>query len=156
VRGLSLPILMAATAWAGTTISEDDEFKQAVNYVFSGNIEGKTLNYCPQSLTKISASYRSRLTASTRVHRRSACAGPAVGHITGIQIALDQRSSPQADRYLGAHGNRVPSLSKPTRPESHIAARPTCHHSDRRPEFAVHLPAGRNWPRSGRSRFDPA
>jgi hypothetical protein len=38
MRGLSLATLMAATAWAGTAISEDDEFKQAVNYVFSGNI----------------------------------------------------------------------------------------------------------------------
>lgn len=36
-------------AWAGTAISEDDEFKQAVNYVFSGNIEGKT----PQLLSSI-------------------------------------------------------------------------------------------------------
>jgi hypothetical protein len=40
---------MAATACAGTAISEDDEFKQAVNYVFSGNIEGKT----PQLLSSI-------------------------------------------------------------------------------------------------------
>ncbi len=38
MRGLSLATLMAATAWAGTATSEDDEFKQAVNYVFSGNI----------------------------------------------------------------------------------------------------------------------
>ena len=49
MRGLSLATLMAATAWAGTAISEDDEFKQAVNYVFSGNIEGKT----PQLLSSI-------------------------------------------------------------------------------------------------------
>jgi hypothetical protein len=49
MRGLSLAILMAATAWAGTAISEGDEFKQAVNYVFSGNIEGKT----PQLLSSI-------------------------------------------------------------------------------------------------------
>jgi hypothetical protein len=60
VRGLSLAILMAATAWAGTAISEDDEFKQAVNYVFSGNIEGKTPQLLSSILTKISASYRSR------------------------------------------------------------------------------------------------
>jgi hypothetical protein len=49
MRGLSLAILMAATAWAGTAISEDDEFKQAVSYVFSGNIEGRT----PQLLSSI-------------------------------------------------------------------------------------------------------
>jgi hypothetical protein len=49
VRGFSLAILMAATAWAGTAISEDEEFKQAVNYVFSGNVEGKT----PQLLASI-------------------------------------------------------------------------------------------------------
>jgi hypothetical protein len=42
MRGLSLAILTAATAWAGTAISEDAENKQAVNYVFSGNIEGRT------------------------------------------------------------------------------------------------------------------
>jgi hypothetical protein len=48
-RGLSFAILTAATAWAGTAISEDDEFKQAVNYVFSGNIEGRT----PQLLSSI-------------------------------------------------------------------------------------------------------
>jgi hypothetical protein len=44
-----LAILTAATAWAGTAISEDNEFKQAVNYVFSGNIEGRT----PQLLSSI-------------------------------------------------------------------------------------------------------
>jgi hypothetical protein len=49
MRGLSLAILVAATAWGGTAISEDDEFKQAVNYIFSGNIEGKT----PQVLSSI-------------------------------------------------------------------------------------------------------
>jgi len=49
MRGLSLAILVAAAAWAGTAISEDDEFKQAVNYIFSGNIEGKT----PQLLSSI-------------------------------------------------------------------------------------------------------
>jgi hypothetical protein len=40
MRGLSLATLMAATAWAGTAISEDDEFKQAVNYVFSVFVKG--------------------------------------------------------------------------------------------------------------------
>jgi hypothetical protein len=49
MRRLSLAILMAAAGWAGTAISEDNEFKQAVNYVFSGNIEGKT----PQLLSSI-------------------------------------------------------------------------------------------------------
>jgi len=49
MRGLSLAILVAAAAWAGTAISEDDEFKQAVNYIFSGNTEGKT----PQLLSSI-------------------------------------------------------------------------------------------------------
>jgi len=49
MRGLSLAILVAAAAWAGTAISEDDEFNQAVNYIFSGNIEGKT----PQLLSSI-------------------------------------------------------------------------------------------------------
>ena len=49
MRCLSLAILTAATAWAGTAISEDDEFKRAVNYVFSGNIEGRT----PQLLSSI-------------------------------------------------------------------------------------------------------
>jgi hypothetical protein len=45
MRGLNLAILMAATAWADTAISEDDKFKRAVNYVFPGNIEGKTCVY---------------------------------------------------------------------------------------------------------------
>jgi hypothetical protein len=49
MRRLSLAILTAATTWAGTAISEDDEFKQAINYVFSGNIEGRT----PQLLSSI-------------------------------------------------------------------------------------------------------
>jgi hypothetical protein len=49
MRRLSLAILMAATAWVGTAIPEDDEFRQAVNYVFSGNIEGRT----PQLLSSI-------------------------------------------------------------------------------------------------------
>jgi hypothetical protein len=49
MRRLSLAILMAATTWVGTAIPETDEFKQAINYVFSGNIEGKT----PQLLSSI-------------------------------------------------------------------------------------------------------
>jgi hypothetical protein len=49
MRGLGLAILMAATAWAGTAISEDEEFRQAINYIFSGNVEGKT----PQLLSSI-------------------------------------------------------------------------------------------------------
>jgi hypothetical protein len=49
VRGLSAAILVAVTAWAGTAISGDDAFKQAVNYVFSGNAGGRT----PQLLTSI-------------------------------------------------------------------------------------------------------
>jgi len=49
MRRLSLAILMAATAWVGTAIPEDDKFRQAVNYVFSGNIEGRT----PQLLSSI-------------------------------------------------------------------------------------------------------
>jgi hypothetical protein len=50
MRGLKMAILAAAaTAWAGPAISGDDAFKQAVNYVFSGNIEGKT----PQLLSSI-------------------------------------------------------------------------------------------------------
>jgi hypothetical protein len=49
MRGLSAAILVAVTAWAGTAISADDAFKQAVNYVFSGNVEGRT----PQLLISI-------------------------------------------------------------------------------------------------------
>jgi len=49
MRRLSLAILMSATAWVGTAIPEDDKFRQAVNYVFSGNIEGRT----PQLLSSI-------------------------------------------------------------------------------------------------------
>jgi hypothetical protein len=49
MRGLSAVILVAVTAWAGTAISGDDAFKQAVNYVFSGNVEGRT----PQLLISI-------------------------------------------------------------------------------------------------------
>jgi hypothetical protein len=49
MRGLKVAILTAAVAWAGTAISGDDAFKQAVNYVFSGNVDGKT----PQLLSSI-------------------------------------------------------------------------------------------------------
>jgi hypothetical protein len=49
MRSLSAAILVAVTAWAGTAISDDDAFKQAVNYVFSGNVEGRT----PQLLISI-------------------------------------------------------------------------------------------------------
>jgi hypothetical protein len=49
MRGLSFAILTAVMAWADTAISEKDEFKQAMNYVFSGNIEGMT----PQLLQSI-------------------------------------------------------------------------------------------------------
>jgi hypothetical protein len=49
MRRLCLAILMAATTWVGTAIPENDEFKQAINYVFSGNIEGRT----PQLLSAI-------------------------------------------------------------------------------------------------------
>ncbi len=49
MRGFNVAILTAATAWAGTAISGDDAFKQAINYVFSGNVEGKT----PQLLSSI-------------------------------------------------------------------------------------------------------
>jgi hypothetical protein len=49
MRGLKVAILMAATAWAGTAMSADDAFRQAVNYVFSGNVAGKT----PQLLSSI-------------------------------------------------------------------------------------------------------
>jgi hypothetical protein len=49
MRGLQVAILTAATAWAGPAMSGDDAFRQAVNYVFSGNVEGKT----PQLVTSI-------------------------------------------------------------------------------------------------------
>jgi hypothetical protein len=49
MRRLCLAILMAATTWVGTAIPENDEFRQAINYVFSGNIEGRT----PQLLSSI-------------------------------------------------------------------------------------------------------
>src|SRR4029077_1620336 len=49
MRGLSAAILVAVTACAGTAISGDDAFKQAVNYIFSGNVEGRT----PQLLISV-------------------------------------------------------------------------------------------------------
>jgi hypothetical protein len=49
MRGLNAAILVAVMAWPGTAISGDDAFKQAVNYVFSGNVEGRT----PQLLISI-------------------------------------------------------------------------------------------------------
>jgi len=42
MRGLKVAVLTAATAWAVPAMAGDDAFKQAVNYVFSGNVEGKT------------------------------------------------------------------------------------------------------------------
>jgi hypothetical protein len=42
MRGLKVAILTAAAAWAAPAMAGDDAFKQAVNYVFSGNVEGKT------------------------------------------------------------------------------------------------------------------
>jgi hypothetical protein len=49
MRRLCSAILMAATTWVGAAIPENDEFKQAINYIFSGNIEGRT----PQLLSSI-------------------------------------------------------------------------------------------------------
>jgi hypothetical protein len=49
MRGLNVAVLMAATAWAIPAMTGDDAFRQAVNYVFSGNVEGKT----PQLVTSI-------------------------------------------------------------------------------------------------------
>ena len=49
MRGLKVAILTAATAWTVPAMAGDDAFKQAVNYVFSGNVEGKT----PQLVTSI-------------------------------------------------------------------------------------------------------
>jgi hypothetical protein len=49
MRRLGLAILVAATTWVGTAIPENDEFKQAINYVFAGNIEGRT----PQLMSSI-------------------------------------------------------------------------------------------------------
>ena len=49
MRGLKVAVLTAATAWAVPAMAGDDAFKQAVNYVFSGNAEGKT----PQLVTSI-------------------------------------------------------------------------------------------------------
>ena len=49
MRSVNVAILATTMAWAGTAASSDDEFKQAVNYVFSGNPEGKT----PQLLSEV-------------------------------------------------------------------------------------------------------
>jgi hypothetical protein len=49
MRCLNVVILMATIAWAGPALSGDDEFTQAINYVFSGNIEGRT----PQLLSGV-------------------------------------------------------------------------------------------------------
>jgi hypothetical protein len=49
MRSLNVAILVATMAWAGTAGSGDDQFTQTVNYVFSGNIEGKT----PQLLSEV-------------------------------------------------------------------------------------------------------
>jgi hypothetical protein len=49
MRSVNVAILAATMAWTGTASSSDDEFKQAVNYVFSGNPEGKT----PQLLSEV-------------------------------------------------------------------------------------------------------
>ena len=49
MRSVNVAILATTMAWAGTASSSDDEFKQAVNYVFSGNPEGKT----PQLLSEV-------------------------------------------------------------------------------------------------------
>ena len=46
---VNVAILVATMAWAGAAGSADDEFTQTVNYVFSGNIEGKT----PQLLSGV-------------------------------------------------------------------------------------------------------
>jgi hypothetical protein len=49
MRSVNVAILATTMAWAGTASSGDDEFTQAVNYVFSGNPEGKT----PQLLSGV-------------------------------------------------------------------------------------------------------
>jgi len=49
MRGLQVAILTVATGWAVSAMAGDDAFKQAVNYVFSGNVDGKT----PQLATSI-------------------------------------------------------------------------------------------------------
>ena len=49
MHGLKVAILTAATAWAIPAMAGDDAFRQAVNYVFSGNVDGKT----PQLVTSI-------------------------------------------------------------------------------------------------------
>jgi hypothetical protein len=50
MRCVKVAIVATTMAWAGTAASGDGEFRQAVNYVFSGNPEGK----------KTSASYPSK------------------------------------------------------------------------------------------------
>ena len=49
MRRLCLAILTVATTWVGAAVPENNEFQQAINYVFSGNIEGRT----PQLLSSI-------------------------------------------------------------------------------------------------------
>ena len=49
MRSVNWAIVATTMAWAGTASSGDDEFRQAVNYVFSGNPEGKT----PQLLSEV-------------------------------------------------------------------------------------------------------
>jgi hypothetical protein len=49
MRSVNVAIVATTMAWAGTASSGDDEFRQAVNYVFSGNPEGKT----PQLLSEV-------------------------------------------------------------------------------------------------------
>ena len=41
MRSVNVAIVVTTMAWTGTAASGDDEFRQAVNYVFSGNPEGK-------------------------------------------------------------------------------------------------------------------
>jgi hypothetical protein len=50
MRRFCLAIFMAATTWVGAAIAENDEFKQAINYVFSGNLEGRTPQLLPSIL----------------------------------------------------------------------------------------------------------
>ena len=49
MRSVNVAIVVTTMAWTGTAASGDDEFRQAVNYVFSGNPEGKT----PQLLSEV-------------------------------------------------------------------------------------------------------
>jgi hypothetical protein len=49
MRSVNVAIVATTMAWAGTASSGDDEFRQAINYVFSGNPEGKT----PQLLSEV-------------------------------------------------------------------------------------------------------